>query len=208
MTELYEWPPTRSQRARWVLEELGIAYSSKLVNMMEGEQNSDAYRAIHPLGVVPALKTGDYTIFESVAIVLQLIDEHPEKGLAPTVGTPERAAYYQWCVFAAAELDAPIMMVFDNTMRPLEYMRPPGTQYDLGLAERGRRDFALRAGVLSAALRDRDYLVGDSFSGADILIGHSCFMATHTGLIGGYPILEAYYERLQQRLAYQRAYEV
>jgi len=65
-----------------------------MINMHEGQQNSDAYRAIHPLGVVPALKTDNYTIFESVAIVLQLIDEHPEKNLAPAVGTPERAYYY------------------------------------------------------------------------------------------------------------------
>jgi len=206
MTELYEWPPTRSQRAKWALEELGIEYSSHMINMLEGQQNSDAYRAIHPLGVVPALKTDNYTIFESVAIVLQLIDEHPEKNLAPAVGTPERASYYQWSVFACAELDPPIMMFFDNTMRPLEYMRPPGTQHDAKLAARGRSDFAIRANILSKVLSDRDYLLGSNFSGADILVGHSCFMATHLGLIGDYPILEAYYERLQQRPGHQRAY--
>jgi len=206
MTELYEWPPTRSQRAKWVLEELGIEYSSHMINMLEGQQNSDAYRAIHPLGVVPALRTDNYTIFESVAIVLQLIDEHPEKNLAPAVGTPERASYYQWSVFACAELDPPIMMFFDNTMRPLEYMRPPGTQHDAKLAARGRSDFAIRANILSKVLSDRDYLLGSNFSGADILVGHSCFMATHLGLIGDYPILEAYYERLQQRPGHQRAY--
>ncbi len=99
MTELYEFPPTRSQRAKWVLEELGIEYASHIINLPEGQQNSDAYRAIHPLGVVPALKTATYTMFESVAMVLQLIDEHPEKHLAPAVGTPERAHYYQRCVF-------------------------------------------------------------------------------------------------------------
>ncbi len=206
MTELYEWPPTRSQRAKWALEELGIEYSSHLVNMQEGEQDSDAYRAIHPLGVVPALKTDAYTIFESVAIVLQLIDEHPEKNLAPAIGTPERASYYQWCVFACAEMDPPIMMVFDHSMRPLEFMRPAGTQHDPNLAARGRSDFAIRADILSKVLKDRDYLLGSEFSGADILIGHSCFMATFTELISEYPILEAYYQRLQQRPAYQRAY--
>ena len=78
-------------------------------------------------------------------------------------------------------------MFFDNTMRPLEAMRPPGTPHDAGLAERGRRDFAVRADILSAALSGRDYLVGSAFSGADILVGHSCFMATVTGLIGDYP---------------------
>ena len=101
MPELYEYPPTRSQRAKWALEELGVDYSSHVVQLIEGEQNLDAYRAIHPLGVVPALKTEGYTIFESVAIVLQLIDEHPEKNLAPAVGTAERAIYYQWCVSPA-----------------------------------------------------------------------------------------------------------
>ncbi len=200
MTELYEFPPTRSQRAKWVLEELGIEYSSQMINLQEGQQNSDAYRAIHPLGVVPALKTGNYTIFESVAIVLQLIDEHPEKKLAPAVGTPERAAYYQWSVFACAELDPPIMMVFDNTMRQ------PERQHDAKLAARGRRDFATRADVLSKVLSDRDYLLGSDFSGADIVVGHSCFMATVTGLIGAYPELEAYYGRLQQRPGHQQAY--
>lgn len=208
MPELYEWPPTRSQRAKWALEELGVEYSSHMVNMPEGQQNSDAYRAIHPLGVVPALKTDAYTIFESVAIVLQLIDEHPEKNLAPAPGTPERASYYQWSVFACSEVDPPLMMYFDNTMRPLEYMRPPGSQHDAKLAARGRSDFAIRADILSKALSDREYLLGSSFSGADILVGHSCFMATLMGLIGDYPVLKAYYGRLQQRPGHQRAYGV
>ena len=96
--ELYKIPPTRSQRAKWALEELGIEYSSHIINAHEEQQKSAAYRAIHPLGVVPALQTDTYTMFESVAIVLQLIDEHPEKNLAPAVGTPERAHYYQWSV--------------------------------------------------------------------------------------------------------------
>ncbi len=73
-------------------------------------------------------------------------------------------------------------------------------------AARGRSDFAIRANILSKVLSDRDYILGSSFSGADILLGHSCFMATLTGLIGDYPTLEAYYARLQQRPAYQRTY--
>lgn len=204
--ELYQWPPTRSQRARWVLEELEIDYSSQLVDLQNGQQNSDAYRALHPLGVVPVLKTNGYAIFESVAIVLQLTDEHPEKNLAPAVGTAERATYYQWCVFAGTELDPPIMMFFDNTMRPLAHMHPPGSPHDPALAARGRSDFAARAEVLSNVLRDRDYLLGENFSGGDILVGHSCFMATVTGLIGGHPVLEAYYDRLQRRPGHQRTY--
>ncbi len=197
--ELFEYPPTRSQRAR---EELGLDYTSRKVDLPQGQQNSEAYRAIHPLGVVPALKTDGYTIFESVAIVLQLIDEHPEKNLAPSPGTPARAHYYQWSVFACAELDPAIMMYFNNALRPMEH----GGQRDAALVARGRENFASRADILSKVLDDRDYLLGSGFSGADIVVGHSCFMATHTGLISDHPVLEAYYARLQQRPAYQRAY--
>ncbi|MDA1090569.1 MAG: hypothetical protein O3A85_09690 [Proteobacteria bacterium] len=98
------------------------------------------------------------------------------------------------------------MMFFDNTMRPLEAMRPAGALHDAKLAERGRSDFAIRAGILSKVLSDRDYLLGSEFSGADIIIGHCCFMASFMGLIGNCPILEAYYGRLQKRPGHQRAY--
>ena len=206
MRELYEWPPTRSQRARWALEELEVDYTRRPVELTRGEQDGAAYRAIQPLGVVPALRTDAYTMYESVAIVLQLIDEHPEKALAPPPGSAERALYYQWSVFAAAEVDPAVMLVFDNTMRPLESMRPPGTAHDPGLAARGRHDFALRADILSTALTGREHLLGPRFSGADIIVGHSCFMAGFTGLIGDYPVLQGYYERLQQRPGFQRAY--
>ena len=70
----------------------------------------------------------------------------------------------------------------------------------------GSGDFAARAEILSEVLRSRDYLLGRNFSGADILVGHSCFMAGVTGLIGDHPVLEAYYARLQQRPGYGRAY--
>jgi len=208
MIELYEYPPTRSQRAKWALEELGLDYESCVVDLMKGEQNTDSYRELQPLGSVPALKAPDYAMFESVAIVMQLIDEHPEKGLAPAPGSPERAAYYQWNVFAAAELDPAVMMFFDNTLRPLEGMRPPGTPHDAGLAERGRREFEALAEILSRALDGRNYLAGSDFSGADITIGHSCFMGVTVGLMaqGDYPVLDAYFGKLQEREAYKRAY--
>jgi len=206
MMELYEWPPTRSQRARWALEELDTEFSSHFVDLTKGEQNSDAYRQINPLGEVPALVTNSYTMFESAAIVLQLIDQHPEKNLAPPVGSAMRAAYYQWSVFACAELDPAIMMVFDNTMRPLEHMRPPGAQHDAGIAKRGRIDFAIRAEVLSKALAKRKYMLGNEFSGADIIVGHSCFMAGVTGLLRDFPVLGAYYGRLRRRPCHGRIY--
>ncbi len=99
------------------------------------------------------------------------------------MGRSERAYYYQWCVFAAAELDPALMMYFDNSMRPLEAMRPPGALHDAKLAARGRDDFFVRAQCLVDVLEGRDFLLGSEFSGADIVVGHSCFMAHHMGLL-------------------------
>lgn len=201
MPELYEFPPARSQRVRWLLCELGLDYDSKLINLEKEQQNSPAYRAIHPLGVVPAYKTDDYTMLESVAITMQLIDEHPESGLAPPIGTPERAAYYQWCVFSCAELDYPLTQITWNELILPEDQRDPAA------AEAGHKRFGPRAEMLSNHLRDRHFVLGDSFSGADILIGYNCFWATLTDSLASYPVLETYLRRLQDRPAYRKAFD-
>ncbi|MEM8663299.1 MAG: glutathione S-transferase family protein [Pseudomonadota bacterium] len=203
---LYEYPPTRSNRVKWALEELDIAYESVIVDLAAGAQNKPDYRSLHPLGRVPAVRSAHYSLFESVAIVMQLFDEHPDKGFAPEVGTADRAAYYQWCVFAAAELDPAIMTVFDNAMRPLAAMRPPGRQHDPVAAQYGRVAFDECAQALTAALGDGPYVLGERFSGADIAVGHSCDMARRVGLIDEFPVLLAYLDRLGARPAHQRVY--
>ena len=152
------------------------------------------------LGHVPAYRTDGYTMYESVAIVLQLIDEYPEKGLAPGAGTPERANYYQWSVFACSELDPNLFDVMKHTMHLPEEQRVPE------IAQRGRERFAARGEVLSKALDGRDYLLGSEFSGADIVLGYSCNWAAYTGLIENHPTLVAYYARLQQRPAFQKVF--
>jgi glutathione S-transferase len=197
---LYEFPPARSQRAKWALEELGVRYDSHMVNLMEGAHKTDDYRKVHPLGVVPAYKTDTYTLIESVAIVLQLIDEHPTPKLAPSMGTPQRAIYYQWCIFGPAELDGPLTVVTQNEL----FL--PVDRRDAAAAKHGRALFAPRAQMLSDALQNRDYLLREGFSGADIVIGYNCFWATFTGLLNDYPVLQQYLARLQGRPAFQRAF--
>lgn len=200
MSELFEFPPTRSNRTKWALEELGLNYTSRMINFMEGEQQSEAYKAIHPLGHVPAYRTNDYTMHESVAILLQLLDEHPEAGLAPHPGTPDRAAYYQWCVFSSSEMDPVLFDVMKHTMHFPEERRVPE------IAQRGRENFATLAAMLSKALENRDYILGSTFSGADIALGYDCNWAEYTGLIWDHPTLVAYYARLQERPAFQKVF--
>ena len=150
--------------------------------------------------VVPTYQTADYSIHESVAVVMQLADEHPEAGLAPEVGTADRARYYQWCVFGSAELDFPIGLITQNEMLL------PEDQRNQDLAELGRTLFAKRATVLSGALGTGPYLLGQQFSAADIIIGYNCFWSTFTGLLDEHQSLQAYLERLQERTGFQRAF--
>lgn len=200
MPELFEFPPTRSNRAKWALEELGISYDSQMVSFMDGQQKSAEYKDVHALGVVPAYKTDDYLMFESAAIVMQLIDENPDAGLAPMIGSAERASYYQWCVFGVSELDSNLFDVMKHTMHLPEDQRIPA------LAARGKDRFTERANLLSNTLRDQEYLLETGFSGADIVVGYSCNWAAYTGLLDDHPILADYYNKLQQRPAFQKVF--
>ncbi len=98
------------------------------------------------------------------------------------------------------------MAHFDNALRREGDLRPPDRKHDAEIARRGREDFDFRAAVLSDHFKTHDFMLGDNFSGADICVGHSCFMAKHTGLIGDHPALENYYGRLAQRPAFQSVY--
>lgn len=200
MPTLYEMFPTRSQRAKWILEEIGSDYKSSVVDMRAGAHHTPEYAAINPMEVVPTYETSNYKIFESVAVVMQLIDEHPESGLAPAPGTPERANYYQWCVFGSSELDFPLGLVTQNEVLLPEDKRDPS------LAKLGREMFTKRAAVLADALGDKPFLLGDAFSGADAIIGYNCFWSTFTGMLEQQPSLVSYLERLQERPAFQRAF--
>lgn len=200
MSTLYEMFPTRSQRAKWALEEIGCDYESTVIDMRSGAHKQPEYTGINPMGVVPTYQTPAYTIHESVAVVMQLIDENPDANLAPAIGTAERAHYYQWCVFGSAELDFPIALVTQNEMLLPENKR------SIELATLGRELFTKRAEVLGATLTNKEYLLGNQFTGADIVIGYNCFWATFTGLLEPHPALNSYLDNLQARPAFQKAF--
>lgn len=197
---LFEFPPTRSNRAKWALEEIGYGYESKVVSFPSGEQSSPEHRKVHPLGHVPAYRTQSYEMHESVAILMQVLDENPQSGLCPPIGSADRAAYYQWCVYACAELDGNLFDVMKHTMHlPVE-------KRNAEIAQRGKEKFGRRATLLSSVLQNQPYLLGDSFSGADIAVGYDCNWAAYVGLLAAHPTLEAYYARLQERPAFERVF--
>jgi glutathione S-transferase len=104
MTTLYYSPSTASLVVHWLLIELGVPHRLHKLDFDKGEQKSPAYLAVNPAGVVPAIELDGQIVTEAAAIVLQLADRHPEAGLAPPVGSPERAQYYRWMFFMANTL--------------------------------------------------------------------------------------------------------
>jgi glutathione S-transferase len=100
MITLYGMPGTRAGRVRWVLEELGLPYREVTLDRAKGEHRRPEYLGINPLGRVPALVDGDFVLTETAAICLHLAEQHPERGLAPRPGTPERARMNQWLFLA------------------------------------------------------------------------------------------------------------
>src|SRR6202023_166056 len=93
-----------------LLEEIGVRYGLVLVDRVNNAQKSKAYLKINPNGRIPPLVDDNLIVCEAAAIVLHLVDQHPEAGLAPKVGTPERAKFYQWLTFLTNSLQEELMI--------------------------------------------------------------------------------------------------
>jgi glutathione S-transferase len=154
---------------------------------------------IHPHGAVPALVDGDLKMFESAAICMYLADKYPDKGLAPKVATPARAAYYQWMVYSMATLEPPIIQIFMNTVML------PEEQRSAKAVEEAKKTFSTIADVLDQALAGKSFLLGEQFSAADVMIGSTLGWAQFMGVLEGHPTLQAYAARLSERPAFKRA---
>jgi glutathione S-transferase len=110
MYQLHYFPSNANAAPHMVLEEIGQKYELFLVDRAKNAQKSEEYLKINPNGRIPALIDGDLVLFESAAIVLHLVDRHPEAGLAPKMGTLERAKFYQWMTFLTNSLQEELMI--------------------------------------------------------------------------------------------------
>jgi glutathione S-transferase len=179
-------------RALWALEEAGIPYELEIVSA-EGE-SSEQHRARHPLGRVPVLEEDDgRTVFESSAICLRAAELAPDAALIPAGGTFERALTYQWMFFVMTEIEPPAI----SAMRA---RRADGEEDESALKRVGR---GLKA--VEAALVDRRYILGESFSIADVVVSEVTSMTQRLSVGEPGPNLVAYFERVAARPARERA---
>src|SRR5215468_4911771 len=103
----YTHPHSRGRLTRWMLEEVGQPYRTEVLGYGTS-MKAPAYRAINPMGKVPALRHGDVVVTENAAICAYLADAFPDAKLAPPPGDKRRGPYFRWLFFAAGPLEAAI----------------------------------------------------------------------------------------------------
>jgi glutathione S-transferase len=199
--KLYYAPQTRAHRPRWMLEELGVPYELIRLDPSKRENRTPEYLALNPTGHVPTFVEDDGTaFFESAAICLYLADKYIDKGFAPPHGSSTlRGPYLQWIVYAMSELEPSISTFSAHTRTLPEEKRLPQ------LADAAKAKFDEHAAILTAALGEKQFLVGDRFSAADVMIGGVLGWGKMLGLVNAHERVLAYIKHLQERASFRAA---
>ena len=192
----YTNPMSRGRVVRWMLEEVGQPYRTELLDYGT-TMKAPAYLAINPMGKVPAIRHGDIVVTEGAAICAYLADAFPEARLAPLPGDRLRGPYYRWLFFAAGPLEAAV------SNKAMGFVVPEERERMIGY---GRLEQVIDA--LEAAVSHGEYLVGDSFTAADVYVGSHIDFGMQFGTIEKRPAFERYRQRLSTRPAALRAKEI
>lgn len=191
---LYFAPYSRSFTARWMLEEIGVPYTVRRINLRRNEQKSPAFLAINPMGKVPTLTDGDVIVSENPAICLYLADRYSLGKLAPPLDGPRRGSYLRWMVFSTAVFEPAVYLPLDDD--------------PVAASGRGWGRRADVFGALDRALATQPWLLGEDFSAVDVMLGSLLSIALFNRRIEDPPAsLIAYDRRLAGRDAYRRAAE-
>jgi glutathione S-transferase len=188
---------SRSQRVLWLLEELGVPYEIRAYQRdTKTRLAPPELQAVHPLGKSPVLEDGGQKIIESGAIVDYLIRHHGGSHLEPARDTAEFETYNQWLHYAEGSAMLPLLLKL--------YVGRLGDA-SAPLAPRINSELDNHLGYVDRALQGRDWLLGDTFSGADIQM--SFVGEAARDLRTRFPNIDAWVRRFQHRPAYRRALE-
>ena len=199
MLTLHFAPNSRAGRIVWLLEELDLPYELNRMDFHPKDLKSDEHRARHPLGRVPVLDDDEIRIWESGAIVEYILERHKNGGLKPAVDSANYPAYLQWFHYCEGMVMPPV-----NTIVVQTVLLPPDRRDETALAQ-AQKLLTRALAPVDEGLIGKDYLIGD-FSGADIMLGHACFMSNRLGCVTDEMTnLKGYVERVAARPAFQKA---
>lgn len=189
----------RGFRVAWLLEEMGLPYRLRPVDMLAGVENDPEFLEINPAGFIPALQDGDAIMVESIAIMEYLMGRYGPTPLAPDPRDPAFPAYQQFLHLGEAGLAMPMFMTV------VSQILAPEAERDNWGARKGRTMFTGRLGLVTRQLARAPYMAGEAFTAADISVTYALEFAHRTV---GYALGEAewaYIDRTTGRDAYKRA---
>jgi glutathione S-transferase len=198
MLTIYGNAKSRATRCVWALNELGIDYEQNALDHIAGDNKKPEYLAINPSGKVPALVDGDVVMSESLAINLYLARKY-DNGLWPS-SEVDRARAEQWTFWAAGEAEPHTLTI------AIERLFKPEDARNEAKAKAGEEALAPRLSYIDVHLKNRDFLVGDRFTIADLNV--ACVLAsmlvTNVDL-STYPDLARWLTATATRDAYAKA---
>lgn len=192
----YTNPMSRGRIVRWMLEELGQPYRTEVLDYGT-TMKAAAYRAINPMGKVPAIRHRGVTVTECAAICAYLADAYPEAGLAPAFDDPARGTYLRWMFFAAGPVDAAV------TAKSLGWPAPPERQGMVGYGS-----YEQMVDALETAIEAGPFILGDRFSAADVYVGSQIGWGLQFKTLPDRETFKAYAGRIMSRPAAIRAREM
>ena len=191
----YFYPMSRAVTPDWMLKELDAPHEQIIIDFRAGEQNAPEYRAINPMGKVPALVDGDVVVTESAAICAYLADKFAEKGFAPSLGSTERGEYYRYLFFPGVTLE-PLLSV---TSLGIEDIKP----HTMGWGDMPRVMATVESMTPEAPGR---WALGEEFTTADVVFGGALAFFSGFNMMKASPRVAAYLERIKARPAYQASH--
>jgi glutathione S-transferase len=191
----------RGFRVVWLLEEMGLAYRLRPVDLMAGVENDAEYLAVNPAGFIPAIQDDDVTMVESIAIMEYLMARYGPTPLAPDPHDPAFPAYQQFLHLGEAGLAASIYFVLGARNLAPEAERQNWS------AGQALEVFESRRGLVTRQLSRSPYLAGERFTAADISVTYALELARRGGGVALGEAEQAYVARTSGREAYKRAME-
>jgi glutathione S-transferase len=191
----------RGFRVVWLLEEMGLAYRLRPVDLLAGVENDAEYLAINPAGFIPAIRDGDVTMVESIAIMEYLMARHGPTPLAPAPHDPDFPAYQQFLHLGEAGLAASMYFVSGA-----HNIAPEAERHNWS-ARQALYVFKSRLGLVTRQLARTPYLAGERFTAADISVTYALQLAQRNVGFALGEAEQAYVARTTGREAYMRAME-